>query len=128
MIKISHHVEFDFRDREAADLEKLNRVLSAMKLKELELKNPRGYLAVTQDGDGNLLGKRYGLDSGTLICTPAKNGDVYQIDTIVTDDTVDTEEILGIWRSCHADRVMKAVNIFGFENEFAYIILHYQKE
>ena len=41
MIKIRHLVEFDFKDREAADLEKLNRVLSAMKLKDLEL-NPPG--------------------------------------------------------------------------------------
>ena len=47
MIKITHHIEFNFKDREASDLEKLNRILASMKLEKLELKNSRGYLAVT---------------------------------------------------------------------------------
>ena len=74
MIKITHHIAFDFKNREASDLEKLNRILASLRLENLELKNSRGYRAVTQDGDGPLLEKRYGLDSGTLICTPSKNG------------------------------------------------------
>lgn len=126
MIKISHHVEFDFRDREAADLEKLNRVLSAMKLKELELKDPRGYLAVTQDGDGNLVHQRHGLDSGKLICTPSKDGYCYQIDTAVVDHSVDHDEFLDIWRSCHPDRAMKTVIIMSFDDTLGFIIIHHQ--
>lgn len=54
MIKITHHVDFDFKDREASDLEKLNRILASLKLEKLDLKNSRGYLAVTRDGDDNL--------------------------------------------------------------------------
>ena len=125
MIKIKHLVEFDFKDREAADLEKLNRVLSAMKLKDLELKNPRGYLAVTQDGDCNLVHQRYGLDSGTFVCTPAKDGLIYQIDTAVVDHSVDHDEFLDIWRSCHPDRVMRTVITMGFDEALGFIILHH---
>lgn len=127
MIKITHHIEFDFSDREAVDLEKLNSILASMKLKHLELENPKGYLAVMQDGDGNLLEKRYGLDSGILICTPSKNGNCYQIDTAVADRSVDHDEFLEIWRSCHPDRVMRAVITMGYETDFAYIILHHQR-
>lgn len=64
MIKMTHHIEFNFKDRESSDLEKMNRILSTMKLENLELKNLSGYLAVTRDRDGKLLEKRYGLDNG----------------------------------------------------------------
>ena len=127
MIKITHHVDFDFKDREASDLEKLNRLLASLKLKKLELKNSRGYLAVTQDGDGNLLEKRYGLDSGTLICTPSRGGDSYQIDTAVADCSVDQDEFLEIWRTNNPDRVMRTVITMKYETDFAYIILHHQR-
>ncbi len=127
MIKITHHIEFNFKDREASDLEKLNRILASMKLEKLELKNSRGYLAVTQDGEGNLLEKRYGLDSGTLICTPSRNGDCYQIDTAVADRSVDHDEFLEIWRANNSNRVMRTVITMEYENDYAYIILHHQK-
>ena len=127
MIKITHHIEFDFKDREASDLEKLNRILASLKLEKLELKNSKGYLAVTQDGDGNLLEKRYGLDSGTLICTSAKNGYHYQIDTAVADRCVDHDEFLEIWRSSHPKRTMRTVITLEFESDYAYIILHHQR-
>lgn len=128
MIKISHHVDFDFKEREASDLEKLNRILASLKLEKLELKNFKGYLAVTQDGEGNLLEKRYGLDCGTLICTPSKNGDCYQIDTAVADRSVDYDEFLEIWRTNNPNRVMRAVITMEYEMDFAYIILHHQKK
>lgn len=128
MIKITHHVDFDFKDREASDLEKLNRILASLKLEKLELKNSRGYLAVTRDGDDNLLEKRYGLDSGTLICTPSKNGNCYQIDTAVADRSVDHDEFLEIWRSSHPNRAMRTVITLEYETDFAFIILHHQKK
>ena len=127
MITITHHVDFDFKDREASDLEKLNRILASLKLEKLELKNSKGYLAVTQDGEGNLLEKRYGLDNGTLICTPSRNGDCYQIDTAVADKSVDHDELLEIWRANNPTRVMRTVITMGYETDFAYIILHHQK-
>ena len=126
MIKITHHVDFDFKDREATDLEKLNRILASLKLEKLELKNFKGYLAVTQDGEGNLLEKRYGLDSGTLICTPSRNGDCYQIDTAVADKSVDNDEFLEIWSINNPTRAMRAVITMEHETDFAYIILHHQ--
>lgn len=127
MIKITHHVDFDFKDREASDLEKLNRILASLKLEKLELKNSKGYLAVTRDGDDNLLEKRYGLDSGTLICTPSRNGDFYQIDTAVADKSVDHDEFLEIWRANNPNRAMRTVITMEYETDFAYIILHHQK-
>lgn len=63
MIKITHHVDFDFKDRDASDLEKLNSILADLKLEKLTLGNERTYLAIMRDDDDNLLGKRYGLDS-----------------------------------------------------------------
>ena len=126
MITITHQIAFDFRDREAADLEKLNRILSTMSLENLDLKDSRGYLAVTQDGDGNLLEKRYGLDSGTLVGTPSENGYVYQIDTAVADHSVDQDEFLDIWRSIHPDRTIRRATILEFDTDYAYIILHHQ--
>lgn len=127
MIKITHHIEFDFKDRSASDLEKLNKLLSSMKLEHLELKNSKGYLAVTQDGDGNLVEKRYGLDSGMLICTPSKNGYGYQIDTAVVDQSVDHDEFLETWRSNHLDRAMRTVITLKYDTDFAYTILHHQR-
>jgi len=127
MIKITHHVAFTFKDREASDLEKLNKILSSMKLEHLELKDSKGYLAVTEDGDGNLLEKRYGLDSGTLICTPSKTGYCYQIDTAVADRSVDHDEFLDIWRASHPDRVMRTVITLEFDGDFACVILHHQR-
>lgn len=127
MIKITHHVEFCFKNREASDLEKLNHVLSAMKLSNVKLNNPKGYLAVTRDGDGNLVHQRYGLDSGTLICTPAKDGYCYQMDTAVVDHSVDHDEFLDIWRSCHPDRVIRTAITIGFEEALGIVILHHQR-
>jgi len=127
MIKITHHVDFDFKERETSDLEKLNRILASLKLEKLELKNSRGYLAVTRDGDDNLLEKRYGLDSGTLICTPSRNGDFYQIDTAVADKSVDNDEFLEIWRANNPNRAMRTVITMEYETDFAYIILHHQR-
>lgn len=97
-----------------------------LKLDKLELKNSRGYLAVTQDGDGNLLEKRYGLDSGTLICTPSRNGYCYQIDTAVADRSVDHDEFLEIWRSSHLDRALCTIITLEYETDYAYVILHHQ--
>ena len=127
MIRITHHVDFYFKDRSASDLEKLNRILASMKLEKLELKNPRGYLAVTQDGDDNLLEKRYGLDSGTLICTPSRSGDCYQIDTAVADKSVEHDEFLEIWRANNPSRAMRTVITMEHETDFAYVILHHQR-
>lgn len=125
MIQITHHVEFAFKDRKASDLEMLNRVLSAMKLKSLELKDPQGYLAITQDGTGNLLHQRYGLDSGTFICTPGKTGCYYRIDTAVADHSVAYDEFMDVWRSCHPDRVVRTVITVDFDEAVGYLILHH---
>ena len=126
MIHLTYHLDFDFRDRKVSDLEQLNKVLSAMKLKSLELENTEGYLAVTRDKDGNLVHQRYGLDRGTLICTPAKDGDCYQLDTVVTDQSVAYDDFLEVWRKNHPGRVVRTVITVSFEEVFAYVIAHHR--
>ena len=127
MIQLTYHLDYDFRDRRASDLEQLNKLLSAMKLKNLELENTEGYLAVTRDKDDNLVHQRYGLDRGTLICTPAKDGDCYQLDTVVTDRSVTYDDFLAVWRKNHPNRVVRTVITVGFDGVFAYILAHHQR-
>lgn len=122
-------IHFDYKNREASDLEQLNALLATMKLKELKLEDTEGYLAVTRDGDGNLLEKRYGLDSGSLVCTLADggNGYCYQIDTAVADRSVDYDTFINGWRESHPDRALRTVITLEFAMEYAYIIAHHQK-
>lgn len=122
-------INFDFNNREASDLQQLNALLATMKLKDLDLKDTHGYLAVTEDGDGNLLHKRYGLDSGTMVCKLAGsgNGYCYQIDTVVVDKTVDYNTYMDCWRESHPDRTVRTVVTIEFATDFGYIIAHHQK-
>lgn len=82
---------------------------------------------MTQNSEGNLLEKRYGLDSGTLICILSKNGYGYQIDTAAADRSVDHDEFLEIWCSSHPDRAMRTVIALEYEPNYAYIISHHQR-
>lgn len=78
---------------------------------------------------GNLLEKRYGLDSGSLVCTLADggNGYCYQIDTAVADRSVDYDTFITSWRESHPDRALRTVITLVFATEYAYIIAHHQK-
>ena len=127
MIRIKHYIEFDFKNREASDLVKLNKVLNTMNLETVELKEYKGYLAVTQDGNDNLLDKRFGLDRGKLEFEPSEKGDRYQIDTAVADKSVDYDAFLEIWRGARPNRVVRTVITLEYENDYAYIILHHRK-
>ncbi|MBQ9167359.1 MAG: hypothetical protein IJX67_02985 [Oscillospiraceae bacterium] len=125
MIKIN----FDFNYRRPEDLEQLNAMLATMKLQDLRLENIRDYLATTTDGDGNLIGYRFGVDSGELICKLAKgkSGYYYQIDSVVVDESVDHDEYLEIWRESHPDRVVRIVIRSGYDEVAGYLIVHHQR-
>lgn len=120
-------IEFDFNDRKSENLEQLNALLAAMELEELELDDLSGYLAVTEDGEGNLLHKRYGLDSGTLRCKPRAGGDRYQLDTVVVSDSVDHDEYVTCWRQTNPDRIIRTVITIGFNEDNAYVIAHHRR-
>lgn len=122
-------IHFEFKNHKASDLQQLNALLAAMKLSDLQLDDSDGYLVVFQDGDGNLLEKRYGLDSGTLVCKLAdsEDGYCYQIDSIVTDHSVDHDTFIKDWRECHPDRVLRILVTVEFEEDIAYLIIHHQK-
>ena len=125
MIRLTYHLDFDFRERKPADLMQLNKMLSAMKLCDLVLEDQEGYLAVTRDKDGNLMHRRYGLDSGTLVCTPARDGQCYQIDTVVVDRSVSYDDFMEAWRERYPDRTVRRVITAGFEGVFAYTLLYH---
>lgn len=129
MISVTYHIDFDFPDREETDLDELNQRLAKMKLVDVSL-DVHGYLATTTDGKGNLLHQRYGLDRGTLICTPGKEGGCFQIDTLVADSLVELEEIMEIWRNSHPEKEIHHVCQFEFpknKDVYTYIILYYYK-
>lgn len=122
-------IGFDFKDRKAEDLDQLNALLATMKLQNLRLEDTEGYLATTTDGDGNLLGHRYGLDSGQLVCklSKGKTGYCYQIDSVVVDESIDREEYLDIWREIHPDRVVRIVIRSAYDEVAGYLIVHHQR-
>lgn len=122
-------ITYDFKNRRAEDLAQINAILATMRLQDLRLEDYDGYLATTTDADGNLVHQRYGLDSGKLICKLAegKSGYEYQIDTVVTDRSVDHEEFLENWRKNHPDRIMRIVITVDHGNVFGYTIVHHQK-
>lgn len=130
MISVTYHIEFDFPDRKAADLDQLNQRLAAMKLLDVSLDDINGYLATTKDGEGNLLHRRYGLDNGTLTGTPGSEGHCFQLDTLVEDRSVNVQEIMENWRNGHPEEEIHRVCQIGFPKDkdvYAYIVLHYHK-
>ena len=122
-------IQFDFKNRNTEDLERLNQMLDAVELRELELDNISGYMATTTDAKGRLVHKRYGFDSITLICTPAKTdaGYRYRIDTAVINRDIPHEEYLDRWRTDHPDRVIRTVIVMGFGEDLAYILANHEK-
>lgn len=125
MIKIN----FDFNYRRPEDLEQLNAMLATMKLQDLRLENIRDYLATTTDGDGNLLGYRFGVDSGEMTCklSKGKSGYYYQIDSVVVDESVEHDEFLDVWRASHPDRAVRIVIRSQYDQVAGYLIVHHQK-
>lgn len=126
-----YKLEFIFKDREASDLEELNAILSAMTLTSLELEDEDSYRATMRDSTGNLLRRRLGLDSGILIGIRPRCGEKgyrYQIDTVVVDASVDSEEFTQIWRDLHPNQVIRTVYEGGNDELRTFVILHHQKE
>ena len=126
-----YKLEFNFKDREETDLEELNAILSAMTLISLKLEDKDSYRAIMQDGNGKLLRRRLGFDSGVLIGTRPRHGERgyrYQIDTAVVDASVDSDEYTQIWRDLHPDRVIRAIYEGGNDEHRTFVILHHRKD
>ena len=125
MIKIN----FDFNYRRPEDLEQLNAMLATMKLQDLRLENIRDYLATTTDGDDNLIGNRFVVDSGEMTCklSKGKSGYYYQIDSVVVDESVEHDEFLDVWRASHPDRAVRIVIRSQYDQVAGYLIVHHQK-
>ena len=122
-------INFDFNYRRPEDLEQLNAMLATMKLQDLRLENIRDYLATTTDGDDNLIGYRFGVDSGEMTCklSKGKSGYYYQIDSVVVDESVEHDEFLDVWRASHPDRAVRIVIRSQYDEVAGYLIVHHQK-
>lgn len=125
MVKIN----FDFSYRRPEDLEQLNAMLATMKLQDLRLENICDYLATTTDGDDNLIGYRFGVDSGEMTCklSKGKSGYYYQIDSVVVDESIGHDEFLDVWRASHPDRAVRIVIRSQYDQVAGYLIVHHQK-
>ena len=125
MIKIN----FDFNYRRPEDLEQLNAMLATMELQDLRLQDTSHYLSTTTDGEGNLIGHRFGMDRGELICKLSKgmSGYYYQIDSVVVDESVVHEEFLDAWRESHPERVVRIVIRSEYDEVVGYLIVHHQR-
>lgn len=125
MIKIN----FDFNHRRPEDLEQLNAMLATMKLQDLRLQDTSHYLSTITDGEGNLIGHRFGMDSGELICKLSKGraGYYYQIDSVVVDESVVHEEFLDVWRESHPDRIVRIVIRSEYDEVVGYLIVYHQR-
>lgn len=127
-------IDFDFHQQSAQDLKHLNNLLFFLDLDNVKFQHLEGYLATTTDGKGNLLGRRYGLNKGRMICTetPEGPGKQFQITTCVADSSIPPKEYLDTWRQEHPDEIMYYSRAIGFDEEdedvIAYTILHHQKE
>lgn len=122
-------ITYDFHNRRQEDLDQINALLAVMKLEDLQLEDAEGYLATTSNAQRVLLGRRYGLDSGKLICRIAENGggNCYRIETCVEDSGLDPDDCLQHWRSSHPDRAMRIAIVAGFGDVNGYLIVHHEK-
>ena len=100
-------IEMTFKDRRETDLPQINALLATMPLKELEVKESRGYLAVTRSPQGTE--RRYGLDEARLVCHLAdcsEEGFCYQIDAITYEHWEDEDGLMQRWRETHPGRIL----------------------
>lgn len=123
-------ITYDFHNRRQEDLDQINALLAVMQLEDLQLEDAKCYLATTRDAQGVLLGRRYGLNSGRLICRIAENGggNRYRIDTFVEDSGLAGDDCLQHWRDSHPDRVMRISIVADFfDTVKGCLIVHHEK-
>jgi len=133
MLRLKHLLEFDYPNRSEENLVKLNRMLAKMKLKNLELKCGKtedfwGYIVTTTDAQGRLLGHRFGLDSGTLICTPSPQGGCFQIDVVATPLDGDLGQMEDRWCEDHPDREFWSRVTYQYARAYGSVIIYRRKD
>lgn len=122
-------ISFQFYDHRPEDLFQLNRTLATLRLEDLMLKDFRAYLDTPVDAQGNLLHKRCGLETGTLVCRLAKRGGrQYQIDTAVADNCVGQEVFLRCWQNMNPHRQLCSTTVIPREEGRGYILIHCRKK
>lgn len=122
-------IEFDFEEMDVDAVGQLNALLATLRLESLEVEDVRSYVAVTRDGEGKVLEKRYDLESGSLVCqlTDGDEGYQYQLSTALENCDIDEDTYLTQWRAAHPNRVIRMVQVRHFNNDNAYLIAYRQK-
>ena len=129
-------IKFEFREREASDLDIINRTLDANRFRTLRIEKFEGYLAEIKsyDKSGRLKKRsyRYGPDSVELICGDdephrrRRHTYRFRIDTdFITQKSNSTiDDYAKSWRMKHPFRVICSLIRVSFKAGQAYVILH----
>ncbi|MBQ6774777.1 MAG: hypothetical protein IJP48_12060 [Synergistaceae bacterium] len=140
-MKNNFEIVFNFPERDAKDIDRVNEILSYIPLSYLEIKENNGgydsYVGVSKQYDKNRvltnITYRLGFDSLTLLCTAGTQEDMYyyQIDTRAFPKEIlkNSEDFEKIWRQDHPDRVARVFTTLSFDqsNAWGFVILHHKK-
>ena len=125
-------LSFAFANREAEDLEQINRLLQAMELTDVKVEDFDSYLATTehyQDGQVVSTTHRYGLDKLTLVCRKADAEPLYRYQ-LATEVLEEGHTLLAegkyseYWREQHPERSLRTVITLSFEAHTAVVVLY----
>ena len=122
-------IDFEFKDRSAENIDQINRILAVMDLTDLFIEDPKGYMATTKTYKDDVVistDYRYGLDSGTLICTKTDDSHSrrYQITTEVLAGVgwMKGRKFEDHWKKKYPERVLSSLVIIGFDELTAFIM------
>ena len=124
-------LELRFPERRAEDLAAVNRMRAAMPLSELEIADFDGYLCTNRRfaPEGREIGVEYRYGFDKLVLRGEADGDenIYQIDTQVVVNSIDSDRFHDLWCEEHPDRVMRALHLIRFKDKLAYVVLHHER-
>lgn len=126
-------LQFDFKDRAPEDLDQLNRILAAMELTDVDVEDVNGYLATTQEYQGDRVVNttyRYGLDNGILVCKKDDCGQThrFQVTTMVFEgaNAMRGRAFEEYWRAQYPERMLSTVVTVGFAQQTALVVVYFE--
>ena len=135
--QIVFKIVFEFSERKAWDIDKINDVLSTIPLSYLNIADNEGYLETTNYSDkaGHSFKEityRYGFDKVSLICVQdnEKERHYYQIDTnfFAKGEIKDFDMLSEFWYKEHPERIISMVYKISRDDGDAFVIIHHEKK
>ncbi|MBQ7851167.1 MAG: hypothetical protein IJ343_15685 [Clostridia bacterium] len=123
-------MHFEFPDHESETIRSVNQVLGSLKLGRIDVKSIRGSVVTqTQYGSGAPVSRTwYELIDLCMTCTSDPDGDVYQMDAEVLDESEapDPSQYVPMWRECHPGRIVRLLQCFGFSGgKRCFVVFHH---